>query len=43
LADGFRDRNSPAQMAPLTVARAAFAALPKTMKTYYYRGIRPAI
>jgi hypothetical protein len=25
-------------MAPLTVAQAAFAALPKTVTTYYYRG-----
>jgi hypothetical protein len=38
LADEFRDGNVPAQMAPLTVARAAFAARPKTVKTYYYRG-----
>ncbi len=38
LADEFRDGNVPAQMAPLTVARAAFAALPKTVTTYYYRG-----
>lgn len=38
LADEFRDGNVPAQMAPLTVARAAFAALPRTVKTYYYRG-----
>src|SRR5712672_1100654 len=38
LADEFRDGNVPAQMAPLTVAQAAFAALPKTVSTYYYRG-----
>ncbi|HUY12248.1 MAG TPA: IS1380 family transposase [Terriglobia bacterium] len=38
LADEFRDGKVPAQMAPLTVARAAFAALPKTVKTDYYRG-----
>ena len=38
LADEFRDGNVPAQMAPLTVARAAFAALPQTVTTYYYRG-----
>jgi len=38
LADEFRDGNVPAQMAPLTVARAAFAALPQTVKTFYYRG-----
>jgi hypothetical protein len=25
-------------MAPLTVAKAAFAALPKTVTTFYYRG-----
>ena len=38
LADEFRDGNVPAQMAPLTVAKAAFAALPKTVTSYYYRG-----
>ena len=38
LADEFRDGNVPAQMAPLTVAPAAFAALPKTVTSYYYRG-----
>jgi Transposase DDE domain group 1 len=38
LADEFRDGNVPAQMAPLTVAKAAFAALPKTVSSYYYRG-----
>lgn len=38
LADEFRDGNVPAQMAPLTVAKAAFAALPQTVTTYYYRG-----
>jgi hypothetical protein len=38
LADEFRDGNVPAQMAPLTVAKAAFAALPPTVKTFYYRG-----
>src|SRR5208282_5924223 len=38
LADEFRDGNVPAMMAPLTVAKAAFAALPGTVKTYYYRG-----
>ena len=38
LADEFRDGNVPAQMAPLTVAKAAFAALPKTVTNYYYRG-----
>jgi hypothetical protein len=38
LADEFRDGNVPAQMAPLTVAKAAFAALPKTVTSYYFRG-----
>jgi hypothetical protein len=38
LADEFRDGNVPAMMAPLTVAQAAFAALPQTVTTYYYRG-----
>ena len=38
LADEFRDGNVPAQMAPLTVAKAAFAAVPKTVTSYYYRG-----
>ena len=38
LADQFRDGNVPAMMEPLTVAKAAFAALPGTVKTYYYRG-----
>ena len=38
LADEFRDGNAPAQMAPLTVAQAAFAAAPKTVTSYYYRG-----
>ncbi|MGH2397623.1 MAG: IS1380 family transposase [bacterium] len=38
LADEFRDGNVPAQMAPLTVAKAAFGALPSTVTTYYYRG-----
>jgi hypothetical protein len=37
LADQFRDGNVPAMMEPLTVAKAAFAALPGTEKTYYYR------
>src|SRR5881409_4069861 len=40
LADEFRDGNVPAQMAPLTVAQAAFAAAPKTVTSYYYRGLR---
>lgn len=38
LAEEFRDGNVPAQMAPLAVAKAAFAALPPTVKTFYYRG-----
>ena len=38
LADEFRDGNVPAQMAPLTVAQAAFAAAPTTVTSYYYRG-----
>ncbi len=38
LADEFRYGNVPALREALTVARAAFAALPRTVKTYYYRG-----
>lgn len=38
LADEFRDGNVAAQMEPLTVAQAAFAALPGTVTTFYYRG-----
>ncbi|MBM4023917.1 MAG: IS1380 family transposase [Planctomycetes bacterium] len=38
LADEFRDGNVPAMMEPLTVAKRAFAALPETVTTYYYRG-----
>jgi hypothetical protein len=38
LADEFRDGNVPAIMAPLTVAKRAFAALPNTVQTYYFRG-----
>jgi hypothetical protein len=38
LADEFRDGNVPAQMDPLAVAQRAFAALPATVKTFYYRG-----
>jgi hypothetical protein len=38
LADEFRDGNVGAQMAPLTVAKKAFTALPETVTTYYYRG-----
>jgi hypothetical protein len=40
LADEFRDGNVPAMMTPLTVAKRAFAALPHTVQTYYFRGIR---
>jgi hypothetical protein len=38
LADQFRDGNVPAQMEPLEVAQRAFAALPRTVREYYYRG-----
>lgn len=38
LADEFRDGNVPAMMDPLAVAKKAFAALPETVTTYYYRG-----
>jgi len=38
LADEFRDGNVPAMMSPLTAAKAAFAALPSTIETFYYRG-----
>src|SRR5271157_2264028 len=38
LADQFRDGNVPAMMEPLTVAKAALAALPGTVTTYYFRG-----
>jgi hypothetical protein len=38
LADEFRDGNVPAIMGPLTVAKRAFAALPETVQTYYFRG-----
>jgi hypothetical protein len=38
LADQFRDGNVPAQMEPLEVAQRAFAALPRTVGEYYYRG-----
>ena len=36
-ADEFRDGNVPAMMEPLTVAKRAFAALPKTVEQFYYR------
>jgi hypothetical protein len=38
LADEFRDGNVPAMMAPLPVAQRAFAALPETVTSFYYRG-----
>jgi hypothetical protein len=38
LADEFRDGNVPAQKEPLRVARRAFAALPATVREYYFRG-----
>jgi len=38
LADEFRDGNVPAMMAPLAVAKRAFAALPATVESLYYRG-----
>jgi hypothetical protein len=38
LADEFRDGNVPAMMAPLVVAQRAFAALPETVTSFYYRG-----
>lgn len=38
LADEFRDGNVPATMAPLTVAKQAYAALPETVTEYYCRG-----
>jgi hypothetical protein len=38
LADEFRDGNVPAMMAPLPVAQRAFAALPQTVTSFYYRG-----
>ena len=38
LSDEFRDGNVPAMMSPLTGAKAAFRALPKTVETFYYRG-----
>jgi hypothetical protein len=38
VADEFRDGNVPAIREPLRVARRAFAALPATVKEYYFRG-----
>ncbi|MBI3178137.1 MAG: IS1380 family transposase, partial [Deltaproteobacteria bacterium] len=38
LADQFRDGNVPPMQEPLRVAQAAFAALPATVREFYYRG-----
>jgi hypothetical protein len=38
VADEFRDGNVPARQAPLTCAQAAFAALPASVTTRYFRG-----
>jgi hypothetical protein len=38
LADQFRDGNVPPMQEPLPVAKAAFAALPETVREFYYRG-----
>jgi hypothetical protein len=38
VADEFRDGNVPAKQEPLTCARMAFAALPETVRTRYFRG-----
>lgn len=38
LADEFRDGNVPAMMEPVNAAQVAFAALPPTVKTFYFRG-----
>ena len=38
LSDEFRDGNVPAMYQPLRSAKAAFAALPTTVETFYYRG-----
>jgi hypothetical protein len=38
LAEEFRDGNVPAMSSPLTCAKAAFEALPETVKEYYFRG-----
>jgi hypothetical protein len=38
VADQFRDGNVGARYAPLSVAQAAFAALPETVHEYYFRG-----
>lgn len=38
VADEFRDGNVPAKQAPLTCAQMAFATLPSSVKTRYFRG-----
>jgi hypothetical protein len=38
LADEFRDGNVPAHFSPLSCTQAAFAALPETVSTLYFRG-----
>ena len=38
MATEFRDGNVPAQMEPLNAAQRTFAALPPTVKTFYFRG-----
>ncbi len=38
VADEFRDGNVPAQRDPLRVAQRAFAALPATVREFYFRG-----
>jgi len=38
VADEFRDGNVPALQAPQPVAQRAFAALPETVREYYFRG-----
>ena len=38
VADEFRDGNVPAKQDPLTCAKAAFAALPSTVRQRYFRG-----
>ncbi len=42
LADEFRDGNVPAMMAPLTVAKQAYAALPETVTDIIIGAIRRA-
>lgn len=37
-ADEFRDGNVPALLSPLTCAKTAFAALPDTVESFYFRG-----